>query len=117
MPSPRSPHTAIRQTPAERRAQADLERRFLEVIDWKEAINREAWRAARAEGRNHCSQDHFDQAEAAVIASGHACPAQPWPDASLWPRHWHNEPLWPHEQGARAQNLTSGDLGTRPRRV
>ncbi len=103
MPNARSRHAAPRPTPAERRAQADLERRFLEVIDWKDAVHAEAWRAARAEGRNHCGSIGFERAREVVIASGHPRPPEPWPDPALWPRRWCNEPLWPHEEQARAE--------------
>jgi hypothetical protein len=117
MPTHRPRRLTPRLNPAARRAQDALERRFLAVIDWKNAVNAEAWRAVLADGGNHCDAAEFARAEAAVIASGHPRPPEPWPDSSQWPRHWYFEPLWPHEEAARNGNLTRRDLGTRPRRV
>jgi hypothetical protein len=69
LPKPR----AVTRPPAPTADEVAFERvraLFQPLIDWKEAVHREAWRLARADGGNHCTEEHFALARNSLIEQG-----------------------------------------------
>ena len=77
MPSSRKPRPRARPTRYSPELVAALER-MMAVVDFKTACRDQAWKTAAAVGSNCCGAAEFAAAEAAVIASGHVRPPEPW---------------------------------------
>ena len=75
-PRPRRPKAAV--TPAARREALAMIWRLEQIRAWKDAVHKEAWRQAGADGSHRCGCAEFDAAEARVEAAGLKRPPEAW---------------------------------------
>ena len=73
---PRS--TQARPSPAARKAALAMLRRFDRIRDWKDAVHKEAWRQAYADGSRHCHGEKYEAAGARLEAAGVKRPPEAW---------------------------------------